>query len=219
MQWPAGIGAKGNEGVANNVAQTKGSIGYVEYAYAKQNKLTYTKMINKAGKTVSPTVGDLPGRRRQRRLEQPAGLRRHPDQPAGRPVLADHGRDLHPDLQEAAEMAAATAEALKFFAWAYAKGDEHGQGARLRADAGQGRRRHPEDVGVRHQGRAAASRCFALTQLRCEDWPEARRAGVLPRRSLLARGLKVSEVALNDTAMSVDRTVRRAQSRCCGACA
>ena len=55
VQWPAGIGAKGNEGVANNVAQTKGSIGYVEYAYAKQNKLTYTKMINKAGKTVSPT--------------------------------------------------------------------------------------------------------------------------------------------------------------------
>ena len=40
VEWPAGIGAKGNEGVANNVANTKGSIGYVEYAYAKQNKLT-----------------------------------------------------------------------------------------------------------------------------------------------------------------------------------
>ena len=57
VQWPVGIGAKGNEGVANNVAQTKGSIGYVEYAYAKQNKLTHTKMVNKAGKTVAPTVG------------------------------------------------------------------------------------------------------------------------------------------------------------------
>ena len=56
MQWPAGIGAKGNEGVANNVAQTKGSIGYVEYAYAKQNKLTFTKMVNKDGKTVAPTA-------------------------------------------------------------------------------------------------------------------------------------------------------------------
>src|SRR6186997_3531439 len=55
VQWPVGIGAKGNEGVANTVAQTKGSIGYVEYAYALQNKLTYTKMINKDGKTVSPT--------------------------------------------------------------------------------------------------------------------------------------------------------------------
>src|ERR1700712_3821357 len=55
VQWPAGIGAKGNEGVANNVANTKGSIGYVEYAYAKQNKLTFTKMINKDGNTVAPT--------------------------------------------------------------------------------------------------------------------------------------------------------------------
>ena len=56
VQWPVGIGAKGNEGVANNVAQTKGSIGYVEYAYAKQNKLTFAKMVNKAGKTVAPTA-------------------------------------------------------------------------------------------------------------------------------------------------------------------
>src|SRR3954464_3549804 len=56
VQWPAGIGAKGNEGVANNVAQTKGSIGYVEYAYAKQNKLTFTKMLNKDGKAVAPTM-------------------------------------------------------------------------------------------------------------------------------------------------------------------
>ncbi|MES1151702.1 MAG: phosphate ABC transporter substrate-binding protein PstS, partial [Dongia sp.] len=44
VQFPAGIGAKGNEGVANNVMQTKGAIGYVEYAYAKQNKLAYTKL-------------------------------------------------------------------------------------------------------------------------------------------------------------------------------
>ena len=41
VEWPAGVGAKGNEGVAGNVSQTKNSIGYVEYAYAKQNKLTY----------------------------------------------------------------------------------------------------------------------------------------------------------------------------------
>ena len=56
VQWPGGIGAKGNEGVANNVANTKGSVGYVEYAYAVQNKLTYTKMINKDGKAVAPTA-------------------------------------------------------------------------------------------------------------------------------------------------------------------
>ena len=56
VEWPVGIGAKGNEGVANNVANTKGSIGYVEYAYAKQNKMTTVSMINKDGKTVAPSA-------------------------------------------------------------------------------------------------------------------------------------------------------------------
>src|SRR3984885_4789511 len=55
IDWPTGIGAKGNEGVAGNVSQINGSIGYVEYAYAKQNHLSYTKMTNKDGKTVEPT--------------------------------------------------------------------------------------------------------------------------------------------------------------------
>src|SRR5436190_3782136 len=54
VEWPAGLGAKGNEGVANNVTQTKGSIGYVEYAYAKQNKMSYAKLVNKDGKVVEP---------------------------------------------------------------------------------------------------------------------------------------------------------------------
>ena len=74
VEWPVGIGAKGNDGVANNVAGTKGAIGYVEYAYAKQNNLTYADMVNKAGKTVAPTDRSLPGRRRQRRLGQGARL-------------------------------------------------------------------------------------------------------------------------------------------------
>jgi phosphate transport system substrate-binding protein len=55
VEWLVGIGAKGNEGVSNNVGQAQGTIGYVEYAYAKRNNLTYAKMINKAGQTVSPT--------------------------------------------------------------------------------------------------------------------------------------------------------------------
>jgi phosphate transport system substrate-binding protein len=54
VQWPAGIGAKGNEGVANMTAQTSGAIGYVEYAYAKQNKMSNALMINKSGKAVAP---------------------------------------------------------------------------------------------------------------------------------------------------------------------
>ncbi len=56
IDWPVGIGAKGNEGVAGNVAQINGAIGYVEYAYAKQNHLSHTKMLNKDGKVVAPTV-------------------------------------------------------------------------------------------------------------------------------------------------------------------
>ncbi|HMK90902.1 MAG TPA: phosphate ABC transporter substrate-binding protein PstS, partial [Methylocystis sp.] len=55
VEWPTGVGAKGNEGVATTVANTKGAIGYVEYAYAKQNKLIYTNLINKDGKSVAPT--------------------------------------------------------------------------------------------------------------------------------------------------------------------
>ncbi|HWF63622.1 MAG TPA: phosphate ABC transporter substrate-binding protein PstS, partial [Rhizomicrobium sp.] len=57
VQWPVGIGGKGNEGVANYVAQTKNSIGYVEYAYAKQSNMIYTDMVNAAGKRVAPTMG------------------------------------------------------------------------------------------------------------------------------------------------------------------
>jgi phosphate transport system substrate-binding protein len=56
VEWPVGIGAKGSEGVSNNVGQTVGSLGYVEYAYAKQNNLTYAKMVNAAGKVVAPTA-------------------------------------------------------------------------------------------------------------------------------------------------------------------
>ena len=53
VDWPTGIGAKGNEGVAGNVAKLAGAIGYVEYAFSKQNHLAYTKMINKAGTRLS----------------------------------------------------------------------------------------------------------------------------------------------------------------------
>ena len=54
VQWPAGIGAKGNEGVANMTTQTGGAIGYVEYAYAKQNKMTSVLLVNHDGKPVAP---------------------------------------------------------------------------------------------------------------------------------------------------------------------
>ena len=54
MKWPTGVGGKGNEGVANYVGRIDGAIGYVEYAYAKQNKLKVAKMVNRNGRAVAP---------------------------------------------------------------------------------------------------------------------------------------------------------------------
>lgn len=56
LQWPVGIGGKGNEGVAGQVKQTPYSVGYVELAYARQNKLPYAWVRNTAGKFVEPTI-------------------------------------------------------------------------------------------------------------------------------------------------------------------
>ena len=56
VQWPVGVGGKGNEGVAAYVKQIKGSIGYVEFAYAKTNNIAYAKLENAAGKTVEPSA-------------------------------------------------------------------------------------------------------------------------------------------------------------------
>jgi len=56
VQWPAGVGGKGNEGVSAYVKQIKGSIGYVEYSYAVTNKLSYTQLKNAAGKFIAPTA-------------------------------------------------------------------------------------------------------------------------------------------------------------------
>ena len=56
VEWPNGVGGKGNAGVASMVQQINGSIGYVEYAYVMDNKMTYTKMINASGKTIDPSM-------------------------------------------------------------------------------------------------------------------------------------------------------------------
>ncbi len=56
LNWPTGVGGKGNEGVSAYVERIKGSIGYVEYAYITENKLSYARMVNRAGKVVSPTL-------------------------------------------------------------------------------------------------------------------------------------------------------------------
>jgi phosphate transport system substrate-binding protein len=56
VSWPTGVGGKGNAGVAQYVHQIGGAIGYVEYAYVIENHLVYTRLVNKAGKAVAPTM-------------------------------------------------------------------------------------------------------------------------------------------------------------------
>ena len=121
VQWPAGIGAKGNEGVANNVGNTRGSIGYVEYAYALQNKLTYTKMINKAGKTVSPT---------SEAFQAAAANADWSSKPGFGVIIANQAGEKTWPITASTWIlidkkpldANATSAALKFFDWSYRKG-------------------------------------------------------------------------------------------------
>jgi phosphate transport system substrate-binding protein len=123
VEWPAGVGAKGNEGVSGNVGQTKNSIGYVEYAYAKQNKLTYTAMVNKAGKAVQPTVEAFQAAASNADWAKAPGYYVIlTDQPGEKswPVTASTFILMH---KEPADKAA-SAEAIKFFKWAFAKGDK-----------------------------------------------------------------------------------------------
>lgn len=123
VEWPVGVGAKGNDGVAGNVGQTKNSIGYVEYAYAKQNKLTHADMINAAGKRVSPTTPSF---------QAAAANADWANAPGYYQILTNQKGDGSWPITaatfilmygEPADKAAAT-EALKFFGWAFDKGDK-----------------------------------------------------------------------------------------------
>jgi phosphate transport system substrate-binding protein len=123
VEWPGGIGAKGNEGVANNVVQTKGSIGYVETAYAKQNKLTTAKMINKDGKVVSAAP---------EAIQAAAAGADWAHAPGFYMILTDaSGAASWPIagatfilIPKKPDDAAAAQEALKFFDWAYKNGSQ-----------------------------------------------------------------------------------------------
>jgi phosphate transport system substrate-binding protein len=121
VEWPAGIGAKGNEGVANNVVNTKGSMGYVEYAYAKQNNMTTVSMINLDGKVVAPNAAAFQAAAANADWEKADSfyviLTNQPG-PASWPIA---GATFILIYKQPQDPAAATS-ALKFFTWAYAKG-------------------------------------------------------------------------------------------------
>jgi phosphate transport system substrate-binding protein len=122
VDWPVGIGAKGNEGVAGNVSQSSGAIGYVEYAYVKQNKLNYVRMINRDGKTVNPAAPSF--------AASAAGATWSPTNGFGTLLTDQPGAETWPIsgatfilVYKQPQDAAATKEALKFFQWAYQNGD------------------------------------------------------------------------------------------------
>jgi phosphate transport system substrate-binding protein len=121
VQWPAGIGAKGNEGVANMTTQTDGAIGYVEYAYAKQNKMSFTSLTNKSGNTVAPNAESF---------QAAAATADWAGADSYYLILTDQdGAKSWPVtgasfilLYKQPDDAVAVGEALKFFAWAYKDG-------------------------------------------------------------------------------------------------
>ena len=122
VNWPVGQGGKGNDGVAAFVRQTVGSIGYVEYFYAKQSNLTYLNMQNKAGRWIEPTAKAFaiaaggadwtkaPGFYLLL-LDQPA--------PAAWPITGATFILMHTRQNNAA----AGKEVLAFYDWAYKNGD------------------------------------------------------------------------------------------------
>jgi phosphate transport system substrate-binding protein len=121
VQWPVGIGAKGNEGVANMTTQTDGAIGYVEYAYAKQNKMAYALLTNRAGKSVAPSAESFQAAAANANwagsdsyyviLTDQAGAASWPITGASFILVYAHPDDPAP-----------LTEALKFFAWAFKDG-------------------------------------------------------------------------------------------------
>ncbi len=126
VEWPVGIGSKGNEGVANNVTQTKGAIGYVEYAYALQNKMASVDMINLDGKAVAPNAAAF---------QAAAANADWAKSDSYYVILTNQpGADTWPIagatfilMYKQPVDAAASADALKFFAWAYAKGGKQAE--------------------------------------------------------------------------------------------
>ena len=121
VKWPVGQGAKGNEGVAAYVKQLANSIGYVEYAYAKQNNLAWTAMQNKNGKVVPPE---------QKSFAAAASNANWKSAPGMGVVLTDEPGDMSWPVTSAtfilvhkvADKPEQTKEVLKFFDWAWKKG-------------------------------------------------------------------------------------------------
>ena len=115
VSWPTGVGAKGNEGVTAQIAQTQGSIGYIEYGYAKQNNITFAALKNKAGQFV--TYNDQTASKALDAVELPENLRAFiadPDGAESYPIVSYSWLLVYPKYQDAAK--AKTIEAMVEYA-------------------------------------------------------------------------------------------------------
>ena len=122
VEWPVGLGGKGNDGVAAFVKQTIGSIGYVEYAFALQNKMTHVSMQNKAGAFVQPTAPNFAAAAARADWAHAPGYYLILVDQAGPTTWPIVGATFI--LMHKAQANAANGQSvLKFFDWAYKNGD------------------------------------------------------------------------------------------------
>ena len=122
VEWPTGLGGKGNDGVSAFVKQTIGSIGYVEYAYAKQNKAVYALVQNKAGQFPAPTAANFAAAAAGADwTKAPGNYLLLLDQPGAKswPITGATFILVYKNQDNAA----AGEGVLKFFDWAYKNGD------------------------------------------------------------------------------------------------
>ena len=123
VSWATGVGGKGNEGVASYVKQIHGSIGYVEYAYALQNKMNYTQLQNKDGEFVKPDEDSFKAAAAGAEWEKAPGFYEILTNEAGKkswPITGATFILMHKTQDKAAN----AKEVLKFFDWAYANGSK-----------------------------------------------------------------------------------------------
>jgi phosphate transport system substrate-binding protein len=119
--WKAGVGGKGNEGVAANVQNIKGTIGYVEYAYALQNKMNHVQMKNRDGQFVQPEAASFKAAAAGAQWDKAPGFYEILTDEAGKASWPISGATfiLMHKVQDKPETGK---EVLKFFEWAYEKG-------------------------------------------------------------------------------------------------
>lgn len=123
VEWPVGLGGKGNEGVANFTGQTNGSIGYVEYAYAMQNNLAWVKMANRDGNYVAPEASAFKAAAANADWAGAKGfylvLTNQPGKESW-PITGASFILMH----KAQDKLESAVECLKFFSWSYGNGQK-----------------------------------------------------------------------------------------------